>query len=406
MGGLTFFNFPYIDLLEHGNLHQNRHDKHNQTIIVKQKQRYRQPIVILVVIHYQFSAHLIVDFTMSGVIRTTCSALFMYLAMVFMVSTTKMAQPTTLVLAEQHSRNGELDRRLKLHSVLVNKNSGARERKRWYNIIGHKNNSPNTDKDSEYNSASSGMGSGKGDKGYGKGKGKGMMTGKEVKGKGNGKGSGLPNFCRELDFDVDDDDDDGGDDGFHGKGMGKSKKGKGKGKGYGDKMGMGKGFDKGYGKGKGKGSYEKVGCRRNVYKKARRISDISIFVSLIQQAELEDIFLCNGPFTVVAPSNAAFMNNTVITRYLSDVNNADDLRDVLLYHILPGLTRIDDFTRGPVDTLLDDDISVRINPVTFNKVATVEEGDFKACNGVIHIIDNILLPPGKIEELISFAHMM
>jgi uncharacterized surface protein with fasciclin (FAS1) repeats len=354
---------------------------------------------------------------MIGLIRTTCSAICMYLAMDVIVSTTHTIRSPTLVLAEPNSSlNIHMIRRLKLHSVFKS-NGGSkmnrmRERKQWFKIIEQKYATTDTDNDTVHR-ASNGMGNGKGSKGYGKGKGskgdgkgkgsegdgkgkgkgKGMMMSKNVKGKG--KGTRLPKVCRELDFENDDVqqvDDDGG---FHGKGMGKSKKGKEKG--YGSKMTMGKGFEKGHGMGKGKESHEKEGCRRNVFKKAKRIPDISIFVSLLEEAGLEDIFLCNGPFTVLAPSNTAFMNNTVVTKYLSDVSNVDELRDVLLYHILPGLTRVDNFATGLVDTLLDGDtINVTISPVMFNDVAGIEEGDFKACNGVIHIIDNILLPPGTI----------
>lgn len=321
-----------------------------------------------------------------------CFALCLYLVIAMLVSTTPSSRPSTFVLADRDASATytiQKIRRLKIHSVFEGKNSRMRERKQWFKIIEQKYSAASTEKDTTIHGASKETGYGKGSKGYGKGKGKGMMMSKNMKGKG--KGSRLPKICRELDFENYEDDD-----GLHGKGMGKSKSNKGKEKDKGSKAGMGKGLDKGNGVGKGKGSYEEEGCRRNIYKKIKRIPDISIFVDLIEQAELEEIFMCNGPFTVLAPSNAVFMNNTVVTRYLSDVTNVDELREVLLYHILPGRTLIDEFTKGFVDTLLDADIRVAINPVVFNQKAGIEEGDFKACNGVIHIVDDILLPPGTI----------
>ena len=320
----------------------------------------------------------------------------MYLAMMLIASSTHIVQPTTLVLAEQYSnrRIVETERNLQIKNNVFGKHGSLRERKQWLKIV-EQQYSPSH---SQYGT-SSGKGKGKGGKDGSKGKGGGMMSKGKGKGKGgkggNGKGTRLPDFCSELDFEVDDDNDEYA----YGKGKGKERglsksKGKGTDKDYGNNMST----DKAYGKGKGKGGYEKESCQRTLFKKARRISDISIFVSLLHQTDLYDIFLCNGPFTVLAPSNTAFESNPTVTRYLSDATNADELRDVLLYHILPGLTLVDDFTAGSVDTLLGDDIHVSIDPVTFNDVAQVEEGDLKACNGVIHVVDNILLPPGKIEN--------
>jgi uncharacterized surface protein with fasciclin (FAS1) repeats len=115
---------------------------------------------------------------------------------------------------------------------------------------------------------------------------------------------------------------------------------------------------------------------------------------LIEQAKLEEIFLCAGPFTILAPSNAAFAENPSITKYLSDESNEKELREVLLYHILPGLTLTDEFTPGPAETLQGDVIEVALNPIIFNDEASIKEGDIIACNGAINVIDGILLPPG------------
>jgi uncharacterized surface protein with fasciclin (FAS1) repeats len=211
------------------------------------------------------------------------------------------------------------------------------------------------------------------DDGYGKGKGgmkSGKKKGKSKKGKSKkGKGSGLPHICEELDFGQDYADDD-----YFGKG-----KGKGKGKGYRKNRDL---------------QYEGALCEPNVFDTAKGLSDLSIFVSLIEQAGLEEIFLCAGPFTLLAPSNAAFVDNPSVTKYLSETCNAKELRDVLLYHILPGLTLLDEFTQGPIEALQGDVIQVTVDPVMFNDKASVEEADIIACNGAINIIDNILLPPG------------
>jgi uncharacterized surface protein with fasciclin (FAS1) repeats len=241
-------------------------------------------------------------------------------------------------------------------------------------------------KDGEEYDDDASYGKGKGGKGdneynddasYGKGKGKGKdkkdmkMKGKGKSKKGKGKGGkGIPEICSKLDF----------------------------GENYSEDDYLGKGKGKGGGKGKGKGHHEleddEVLCDPNVFDEAKNIVDLSIFVSLIEQARLEEIFLCAGPFTILAPSNAAFADNPSITKYLADVHNVKELREVLLYHILPGLTLEDEFTKGSIEALQGDVIEVSVEPLLFNNVASITEGDIKACNGAINIIDSILLPPG------------
>jgi uncharacterized surface protein with fasciclin (FAS1) repeats len=201
--------------------------------------------------------------------------------------------------------------------------------------------------------------------GKGKGKSKGMMKRSNKKGKGKSKKGELPKVCDKLDFRPGSTEDE-----YPGEG-----KGKGKGKGKGDQ-------------------YDDALCEPNILDEAKGIMDLLIFVSLIKQAKLEEIFLCAGPFTILAPTNAAFAENPSITKYLSDESNVKELREVLLYHILPGLTLTDEFTQGPAETLQGDVIEVALNPIIFNAMAIIEEGDIIGCNGVIDVIDGILLPPG------------
>jgi len=226
------------------------------------------------------------------------------------------------------------------------------------------------------------MGKGKGGKGHsddddGYGKGKGKMKSSKKKGKSKkGKGSGLPHICDELDFGED-----YSDDNYFGKG-------KGKGKGYRQKRSL---------------QHQGALCDPNVFDVAKGIADLTIFVSLIEQAGLEEIFLCAGPFTILAPSNSAFVDNPSITKYLAESYNKKELRNVLLYHILPGLTLTDEFKQGPIEALQGDVIEVAVDPIVFNDKASIEKGDIIACNGAINIVNNILLPPGmRFLKLLAF----
>ena len=54
----------------------------------------------------------------------------------------------------------------------------------------------------------------------------------------------------------------------------------------------------------------------------------------------------------------------------------------------------DDLVSGPLQTLLGEEVDVTLNPLKFNQAEAVET-DILACNGVINIIDDLLIPPGK-----------
>jgi len=102
-----------------------------------------------------------------------------------------------------------------------------------------------------------------------------------------------------------------------------------------------------------------------------------------------------GPFTVFAPTDAAFaaLPAGVIDALLADPTGA--LADVLLYHVVGGLALSTDLSDGQmIATLLGEDITVTIdmNGVFIND-AQVIVADVLADNGVVHVIDAVLLPP-------------
>lgn len=104
--------------------------------------------------------------------------------------------------------------------------------------------------------------------------------------------------------------------------------------------------------------------------------------------------MCSGPFTLLAPTNEAFeaLDAATLDELLLP-SNQDKLIDLLLYHIVPGLVLSDDFEDGTIDTLLDDQsISVSVDPILLNGRAEVVQADIIACNGVIHAIDDVLVP--------------
>jgi len=98
-----------------------------------------------------------------------------------------------------------------------------------------------------------------------------------------------------------------------------------------------------------------------------------------------------GPFTVFAPTDDAFAAAGV------DVSNVAAVTDVLKYHVLSGAVFSDDLSDGlKAPTLNGKDITVSLDGGVKINDANVIGADVKAINGVVHIIDKVLLPPVEI----------
>ncbi|MEM1260921.1 MAG: fasciclin domain-containing protein [Pseudomonadota bacterium] len=113
-------------------------------------------------------------------------------------------------------------------------------------------------------------------------------------------------------------------------------------------------------------------------------------------ADLVDTLKGDGPFTVFAPTDAAFAKlpaGTVET--LLKPENKDQLVAVLTYHVVAGKVMAKDvIALDSAATVNGADVTIAVNDgtVTINN-ATVTATDIKASNGVIHVIDTVILPP-------------
>lgn len=122
---------------------------------------------------------------------------------------------------------------------------------------------------------------------------------------------------------------------------------------------------------------------------------MSKFIALLEAAELLEIFLCSGPFTVLAPSDAAFDSIDEATMdELLLAENKEKLQNILLYHIVPGLKLSEALEEGSLDSLLEGqsiDVS-SLSPVTFNRRSEVLEADLISCNGNLIVVSELLIP--------------
>jgi len=103
-------------------------------------------------------------------------------------------------------------------------------------------------------------------------------------------------------------------------------------------------------------------------------------------ADLVTTLQGKGPFTVFAPTDAAFAK-------LSAVPTGDALKNVLLYHVVAGAVGSGDLKAGPVPTQLSGK-SVTVNSTGGVKIndAKVTTANILAKNGVIHVVDTVLVP--------------
>ncbi len=130
---------------------------------------------------------------------------------------------------------------------------------------------------------------------------------------------------------------------------------------------------------------------------AQSDDQFSTLVAALSKADLVGALNGDGPLTVFAPTNAAFASlASGLGVQVTDLLDLPDLKDILLYHVASGqLTGEKLLESGSATTLEGNALAVSKNgdAVVVNSNSTVTTADVLATNGVIHIIDAVLLPP-------------
>ena len=135
----------------------------------------------------------------------------------------------------------------------------------------------------------------------------------------------------------------------------------------------------------------------NIVAAASSSPDFKTLVTAVKAAKLTDTLASKGPFTVFAPTNDAFAKldaGTVET--LLKPENRDQLAKILTYHVVPGKVMAGDIVKGngATPTTVNGqalDVVVRGGKVYVNG-AKVTQADIACSNGVIHVIDAVVLP--------------
>ncbi len=160
-----------------------------------------------------------------------------------------------------------------------------------------------------------------------------------------------------------------------------------------------------------------AGGHKDVKQEAELTSDIvdvavsagsfETLVAAAQAADLVEALKGDGPMTLFAPTDEAFaaLPPGTVDNLLKSENQAQ-LQAVLLYHVVPGKVMSADLKKGSIDaeTLQGSTVEITVaggwskanRSVTVNG-ANVIKADVAASNGVIHVIDAVILPPAKAE---------
>jgi uncharacterized surface protein with fasciclin (FAS1) repeats len=143
------------------------------------------------------------------------------------------------------------------------------------------------------------------------------------------------------------------------------------------------------------GGNKEMKASQNVVQVAAGNPDFETLVAAIKAAGLAETLSGKGPFTVFAPTDAAFAKLPAGTvESLLKPENKDKLVAILTYHVVSGKVKAADVVKLDTATTVNGksvDITVTGNGVKVN-AANVTATDISASNGVIHVIDSVIIP--------------
>ncbi len=138
-------------------------------------------------------------------------------------------------------------------------------------------------------------------------------------------------------------------------------------------------------------------ARADIVDTAVSVGSFGTLVAAAKAADLVDTLKGDGPFTVFAPTDAAFARlpaGTVET--LLKPENREKLVAILTYHVVPGKVMSGDIAGKRLDVKTVQGQTIDVNATSGVQVngANVTAADIVASNGVIHVIDTVILPKG------------
>ena len=139
---------------------------------------------------------------------------------------------------------------------------------------------------------------------------------------------------------------------------------------------------------------------QGILEQAEANAELSTFVTACKAANIESVLTSDGEYTVFAPSNDAFAalpQGTLESLLMPE--NKDQLVQILSYHIIPGKVLSQDVNAGKAPTVQGEEIDLSVSDDVVNiNGATVTSADIEATNGVIHVIDQVIMPPSQLKN--------
>ena len=142
-----------------------------------------------------------------------------------------------------------------------------------------------------------------------------------------------------------------------------------------------------------------VGCAsmqpKNVPEVIAADPELSTLSKLISDAGLTQTLSGTGPFTVFAPTNVAFKN--VPAKTMDELaKNKELLSQVLTFHVVPAKAMAADVKQGNVKSVNGANLALsKAGAYVTVEDAVVTKADLTATNGVVHVIDRVLMPPKR-----------
>ena len=137
------------------------------------------------------------------------------------------------------------------------------------------------------------------------------------------------------------------------------------------------------------------GKSMDVVDMAAHTGQFTKLIAAIQAAGLEEVLRGEGPFTILAPTDEAFakLPEGTIDNLLKP-ENLDKLKAILTYHVIPGKVYAKDVaSMSSGKTVNGQEVQFKVDGGNvYADAAQIVQTDVKASNGVIHIIDNVILP--------------
>ena len=136
--------------------------------------------------------------------------------------------------------------------------------------------------------------------------------------------------------------------------------------------------------------------KMNLVETAMGAGDFKILVTAVKAAGLVETLSGEDKFTVFAPTDKAFaaLGEEKLKELLKP-ENKDKLVGILTYHVVPGVVKSSDLETGEVKTVEGSPVEIELGKSVKVNEAMVIKADIETSNGIIHVIDKVILPPKK-----------